>query len=154
MLLRIHVHQCLIFFNVLVVWKYTVKIYNICIYMHYMAYAYSEYMFINVLFFFNVLVVWKYTKQHIYTGGGLMTIHRGGSSLKNWAMHLWRIWKNEGARRARQPPRAPQARSTLRRGVRGPLKAPGKFSICKCSEMHSPAFSEQLMEHYFHCKFI
>ena len=32
--------------------------------------------------------------------------------------------------------------------------APGKFFICRCSEMHSPAFSEQLMEHYFHCKFI
>ena len=38
--------------------------------------------------------------------------------------------------------------------VRGPLKAPGKFFICRCSEMHSPAFSEQLMEHYFHCKYI
>ena len=81
---------------------------------------------------------------------------RGGSSLKNWAMHLWRIWKNEGARRGGlwPLPRAPQARSTLRRGVRGPLKAPGKFFICRCSEMHSPAFSEQLMEHNFHCKFI
>ena len=39
-------------------------------------------------------------------------------------------------------------------GFRGPLKAPGNFFICRCSEMHSPAFSEQLTEHYFHCKFI
>ena len=49
---------------------------------------------------------------------------------------------------------APQARSDLRRGVRGPLKAPGIFFICRCSEMHSPAFLEQLMEHYFHCIYI
>ena len=48
----------------------------------------------------------------------------------------------------------PWARSPLRRGVRGPLKALGKFFICRCSEMHSPAFSEHLMEHYFHCKYI
>ena len=31
---------------------------------------------------------------------------------------------------------------------------PGNFFICRCSEMHSPAFSDQLMEHYFHCKHI
>ena len=49
---------------------------------------------------------------------------------------------------------AQRARSSLRPGVRGPLKAPAIFFICRCSEMHSPAFSEQLMEHYFHCKYI
>ena len=39
-------------------------------------------------------------------------------------------------------------------GGSGGVLGPGEFFICRCSEMHSPAFSEQLMEHYFHCKYI
>ena len=47
-----------------------------------------------------------------------------------------------------------RAPTPLRRGGPGAAVGPGEFFMCRCSEMHSPAFSEQLMEHYFHCKYI
>ena len=49
--------------------------------------------------------------------------------------------------------RAAGAKSFVAGGP-GAALGPGEFFICRCSEMHSPAFSEQLMEHYFHCKYI